>query len=109
MDCMHPADRLPEELPVLALREFVAFPYMVLPLFVERERSIAAIEEATERKVLDRSELILDIFAGRATTHEAKLQVEIAQLEAFRDEIRAHVRGLKGAFRGNLDYWEDEG
>ena len=37
------------------------------------------------------------------------LSAEIAQLEAFRDEIRAHVRGLKGAFRGNLDYWEDEG
>lgn len=36
------------------------------------------------------------------------LSAEIAQLEAFRDEIRAHVRGLKGAFRGNLDYWEDE-
>lgn len=32
-------------------------------------------------KVLDRSELILDIFATRARTHEAKLQVELAQLE----------------------------
>lgn len=32
-------------------------------------------------KVLDRSELILDIFASRAQTHEAKLQVELAQLE----------------------------
>ena len=36
------------------------------------------------------------------------LEAEITQLEAFRDEIRAHVRGLKGAFRGNLDYWEGE-
>ncbi|MCR9096289.1 MAG: endopeptidase La [bacterium] len=33
---------------MLALREFVVFPYMVLPLFVARERSIAAIEEAME-------------------------------------------------------------
>ncbi len=32
-------------------------------------------------KVIDRSELILDIFATRAQTHEAKLQVELAQLE----------------------------
>jgi len=46
MECSPPADRLPEELPVLALREFVVFPYMVLPLFVARERSIAAIEDA---------------------------------------------------------------
>ncbi len=35
-----------EELPVLPLREFVLFPYMVLPLFVARESSIAAIEDA---------------------------------------------------------------
>ena len=48
MDCRPPADRLPEELPVLALREFVVFPYMVLPLFVARERSIAAVEDAME-------------------------------------------------------------
>ncbi|MEM6312566.1 MAG: GTPase HflX [Planctomycetota bacterium] len=32
-------------------------------------------------KIIDRSELILDIFAARATTHEAKLQVELAQME----------------------------
>ncbi len=32
-------------------------------------------------KVLDRSELILDIFATRAQTHEARLQVELAQME----------------------------
>ncbi|MDB5353744.1 MAG: hflX [Phycisphaerales bacterium] len=32
-------------------------------------------------KILDRSELILDIFATRAQTHEAKLQVELAQME----------------------------
>ncbi len=37
---------LPEELPVLPLREFVAFPYMVLPLFVARARSVAAIDDA---------------------------------------------------------------
>ena len=32
-------------------------------------------------KVIDRSELILDIFATRARTHEAKLQVELAQMQ----------------------------
>ena len=37
---------VPEELPVLPLRELVVFPYMVLPLFVARESSIAAIEDA---------------------------------------------------------------
>lgn len=37
---------IPDELPILPLREFVVFPYMVLPLFVSRERSIAAVEDA---------------------------------------------------------------
>ena len=39
------------------------------------------LEEIVERKVLDRTELILDIFARRARTPVAKLQVEVAQLE----------------------------
>jgi GTP-binding protein HflX len=39
------------------------------------------LERAAGVKVLDRSELILDIFAGRAETHEARLAVELAQLE----------------------------
>ncbi|MDI9431839.1 MAG: GTPase HflX [Planctomycetota bacterium] len=42
---------------------------------------IRELEKITEAKVLDRSELILDIFATRAKTKQAKLQVELAQLE----------------------------
>ncbi len=42
---------------------------------------IGNIEEVVKRKIVDRSELILDIFASRARTYEAKLQVELAQLE----------------------------
>jgi ATP-dependent Lon protease len=41
-----PDFQLPEEMPVLPLREFVVFPYMVLPLFLTRERSVAAVEDA---------------------------------------------------------------
>ena len=39
------------------------------------------IEEAVGRKVVDRTQLILDIFARRARTREGKLQVELAQLK----------------------------
>jgi len=39
------------------------------------------IEEIVGRKVLDRTQLILDIFARRARTREGKLQVELAQLK----------------------------
>jgi GTP-binding protein HflX len=39
------------------------------------------IEEAVDRKIIDRTQLILDIFARRARTREGKLQVELAQLK----------------------------
>jgi GTP-binding protein HflX len=39
------------------------------------------LEKACGRRVIDRTELILDIFAKRARTHEGQLQVELAQLQ----------------------------
>jgi len=46
MKDQNPPLAIPEELPVLPLRDLVVFPYMTLPLFVVRERSIAAVEDA---------------------------------------------------------------
>ncbi len=60
---------------------------------------IGNIEKEIECKVLDRSELILDIFAGRAQSHEAKLQVELAQLEYTYPRLRAmwsHLERIVG-------------
>jgi GTPase len=39
------------------------------------------LEKAIEKRVIDRTGLILDIFASNARTHEARLAVELAQLE----------------------------
>ncbi len=60
---------------------------------------ISNVEEIVNCKVLDRSELILDIFAARARTHEAKLQVELAQLEYTYPRLRAmwsHLERIVG-------------
>lgn len=48
------------------------------------------IEAALECRVIDRTGVILDIFAQRARTHEGKLQVELAQLEHMSTRL---VRG----------------
>jgi len=48
------------------------------------------LEKALECRVLDRTGLILDIFAQRARTHEGKLQVELAQLQHMSTRL---VRG----------------
>ncbi len=61
---------------------------------------IREIEEAVGRKIIDRSELILDIFASRARTHEARLQVELAQLEYTAPRLRGmwtHLERIAGA------------
>lgn len=61
---------------------------------------IRELEKATERKILDRSELILDIFASRARTAESRLQVELAQLEYTAPRLRGmwtHLERIAGA------------
>jgi GTP-binding protein HflX len=42
---------------------------------------VRSLTDATELKIIDRSQLILDIFARRAVTREGKIQVELAQLK----------------------------
>lgn len=56
------------------------------------------LEKATGVKVLDRTELILDIFASRAQTHEARLAVELAQLQYSLPRLKrmwTHLSRLK--------------
>lgn len=45
-DGMDPMMQIPSELPVLPLRDIVIYPFMIVPLFVSRDRSIAAVEKA---------------------------------------------------------------
>src|ERR1700712_3964370 len=57
------------------------------------------LETALDRRVIDRTSLILDIFAQRARSHEGKLQVELAQLQYLSTRlIRAwtHLERQKG-------------
>lgn len=46
MDKQTPSDNTPSRLPLLPLRDVVVYPHMVIPLFVGREKSIAALERA---------------------------------------------------------------
>ena len=64
--------------------DLVIFNHTLTP---SQERNL---ERVFECRVLDRTGLILDIFAQRARTHEGKLQVELAQLEHMSTRL---VRG----------------
>jgi GTP-binding protein HflX len=64
---------------------------------------IREVEEISSRRVIDRTELILDIFATRARTKAARLQVELAQLEYTAPRLRGmwtHLERIAGAGGG---------
>ena len=50
---------IPETLPMLPVRDIVIFPYMIIPLFVGREASVQAVEEA-----LSKNRLISSVAKG---------------------------------------------
>lgn len=57
------------------------------------------LEELCSVRVMDRAELILDIFATRARTHEARMQVELAQLQYLLPRLRRmwiHLSRIRG-------------
>jgi GTP-binding protein HflX len=59
----------------------------------------ANLERELEVRVMDRAEVILDIFATRARSHEAKLQVELAQLEYLLPRLTrmwTHLSRIRG-------------
>lgn len=45
-ETIEPMMQIPSDLPVLPLRDIVIYPFMIVPLFVSRDRSIRAVEEA---------------------------------------------------------------
>ncbi|MFM9326769.1 GTPase HflX, partial [Paenibacillaceae sp. P-15] len=52
------------------------------------------LEEALDVKIIDRTQLILDIFAGRAKTREGILQVELAQHSYLLPRLVGHGKNL---------------
>jgi GTP-binding protein HflX len=67
-------------------------------IIFDRELSpsqVRSLSEATDLKVIDRAQLILDIFAQRAQSREGKIQVELAQLKYLLPRL---VAGHDSAF-----------
>jgi GTPase len=55
---------------------------------------LRSISDLTELRVIDRNQLILDIFAARAKTSEAKIQVELAQLRYILPRLSERTTAL---------------
>ena len=55
---------------------------------------IKNLSEALDTKIMDRTLVILDIFAGRASTSEGKIQVELAQLKHRQSQLAGSGKAL---------------
>jgi len=81
----------------LAEREVLALQKNAATLVFDQELTPTQqrnLSEITERKVLDRTQLILDIFAQHAQTREGKMQVEMAQLKYMMPRLVGQNRAL---------------
>lgn len=76
-----------KELIILALQKGATMLIFDQDLSPTQARELGAL---TELKVIDRSQLILDIFAGRANSRDGKCQVELAQLKYLLPKLTGH-------------------
>ncbi len=79
------------------IREYVHAKGITLAIFDDEltGSQIGNISDAIGIKVLDRSDLILDIFASRAKTAQAKVQVELAQYQYILPRLRGMWKHLE--------------
>src|SRR2546421_11078838 len=93
--------QIPNDLPVLPLRDIVIYPFMIVPLFVSRERSIRAVDEAlgenrmillVSQKDLDKEEPAADDLYKIGT-----VAVIMRMLKLTDGRIRVLVQGLARA------------
>ena len=86
---------------VETLKDELASAHATLMLFDESLTPVQGVklEKSLGVRVMDRTEVILDIFATRARSHEAKLQVELAQLEYLLPRLTrmwTHLSRIRG-------------
>ncbi|MEQ9568638.1 MAG: LON peptidase substrate-binding domain-containing protein, partial [Longimicrobiales bacterium] len=101
---------LPDELPVVALRDLVFFPYMVLPLLIGRPASLAALEAAGGE-----TDGLLLLVAQRDPSCESPdasdvftvgTVARVVQVTTLPDGTRRVV--LEGLGRGRIDAWSPD-
>src|SRR5678810_410524 len=99
--------QIPSELPVLPLRDIVIYPFMIVPLFVSREKSIRAVDEAlaenrmillASQKDLDKEEPTAEDLCAVGT---AAVIMRMLKLPGGR--IRILVQGLARAHVDSVD------
>lgn len=75
---------------------------------LNRAEALALIEVQRELRRIGVNVNQIARALNTAVMEGAVLDLEVAQLAAFSEEIRAHLSGVRAAFEGNLAYWSVE-
>src|ERR687893_1292564 len=93
--------QIPETLPVLPLRDIVIYPFMIVPLFVSREKSIRAVDEALGENrmifLVSQRDLDKEEPAGEDLYATGTVAVIMRMLKLPDGRIRILVQGLTRA------------
>src|SRR6059036_1609640 len=93
--------QIPGELPVLPLRDIVIYPFMIVPLFVSREKSIRAVDEALGENrmifLVSQRDLDKEEPAGEDLYVTGTVAVIMRMLKLPDGRIRILVQGLSRA------------
>ncbi|HEV7891301.1 MAG TPA: endopeptidase La [Pyrinomonadaceae bacterium] len=102
--------QIPESLPVLPLRDIVIYPFMIVPLFVSREKSIRAVDEALGENrmifLVSQRDLDKEEPAGEDLYTTGTVAVIMRMLKLPDGRIRILVQGLS---RARVESIEDTG
>ncbi len=107
MDADNPATESPDRLPILPLRDVVVYPHMVIPLFVGRERSVAALDLAMSagKEIFLVPQTKADVDdPGEKDIYEIGTVATILQLLKLPDgTVKVLVEGVRRARIQNLE------
>ncbi|HZT58459.1 MAG TPA: endopeptidase La [Pyrinomonadaceae bacterium] len=111
VDAVEQQVQIPETLPVLPLRDIVIYPFMIVPLFVSREKSIRAVDEALGENnrmifLVSQRDLDKEEPAGEDLYTTGTVAVIMRMLKLPDGRIRILVQGLS---RARVESVEDTG
>ncbi len=100
--------KIPDTLPVLALRDIVVFPFMIVPLFVSRERSIKAVDQSLSENrlilLVSQKEMEQDEPAPKDLYSTGTVSIIMRMLKLPDGRIRILAQGLS---RAKVDQYDE--
>jgi ATP-dependent Lon protease len=100
--------KIPEVLPVLPLRDIVVFPFMIVPLFVSRDRSIRAVDQSLSENRLIFLTAQKDVNQEEPTTAELYLTGTVSIIMRMLKLPDGRIRILaQGLTRARVEYFDE--